>query len=154
MKENVKWVVLLFVILISVFLVYLFQSKPRIEIAKDEYYEAKSVIYNYFDKLLSKNYHQLELGATDIFFDEKIIKEIKLLKISANPIIGRANTKTLLDKYDTLEKVLVFEITYDVKYQKKFRHLFQVTDGEINQFITLIKLKNSNMMWLIEEIGY
>ena len=126
----------------------------KFRISKDEYYESKSVIVNYFEKLLSKNYHQLELGANDIFFDEKIIKEVSLIKISDNPIQGRADTKSLMEKYNNLDEVLVFEVTYNIKHISKYKQLFQVDDGERIQYITLIKLKNANSTWLIEEIGY
>ena len=155
MKPKMKSVILIItIIMFTILIVNIYNETTKFRISKDEYYESKSVIVNYFEKLLSKNYHQLELGANDIFFDEKIIKEVSLLKISDNPIQGRADTKSLMEKYNNLDEVLVFEVTYNIKYISKYKQLFQVDDGERIQYITLIKLKNANNTWLIEEIGY
>lgn len=155
MKPKMKSVILIItIIMFTILIVNIYNETTKFRISKDEYYESKSVIVNYFEKLLSKNYHQLELGANDIFFDEKIIKKIRLLEISDSPIQGRADTKSLLEKYNNLDEVLVFEVTYNIKYINKYKQLFQVDDGERTQYITLIKLKNANSAWLIEEIGY
>lgn len=154
MKKSVALIILIVLLTCFVALSFNYQSQSVQVDADDEYFEAKNTIIEFFDKVLSKNHHQLELGANKILFDEKTINKINLVHISDKPIERLANIDFLKEKYTHLDDVLVFEITYYVKYYDKFRNLVQRDDGEVTQYITLIKLKESNFSWLIEEIVY